>query len=114
MIKQAKTDDRYVTAGLRLGHVIQRFDRTFLRQPDPVLGWRAVVRETRSKPGHAGTDSDNDYPPSPLTEWPRPARGSCGGVELRQFDLIRFTAAHLHRAARHRDACAQEEQKGMP
>jgi len=65
MIKQPKTDDRYVAAGLILGHVMQRLDRTFLRRSDPVLGWRAVVRQTRSKPGHAGTDSDTDYPPSP-------------------------------------------------
>ena len=61
MIKQAKTDDSYVTISLRLERVIQLLDLTFLRRSDPVLGWRAVVRETRSTPGHAGINS----PPAP-------------------------------------------------
>ena len=61
MNKQEKTDDSYVTISLRLGRVIQLLDLTFLRWSDPVLGWRAIVRETRSKPGHAGINS----PPSP-------------------------------------------------
>ena len=48
MIEQAKVD-RNVAAGMSLGRVIERFDRTVLRRSDPVLGWRAVVRETRCK-----------------------------------------------------------------
>ncbi len=40
-----------IAAGMSLGRVIERFDRSVLRRSDPVLGWRAVFRETRSKPG---------------------------------------------------------------
>ncbi len=44
--------DRYVEAGMSLWRAIQWIYRTFLRQSDPVLGWRAVFRETRAKHGH--------------------------------------------------------------
>ena len=50
MTEQEKTD-RYVKAGMSLGRAIQWVDHTVLRWSDPVLGWRAVFRETRSKPG---------------------------------------------------------------
>ena len=51
MTEQEKAD-RYVETGMSLWGAIQWIYRTFLRQSDPVLGWRAVVRETRAKPGH--------------------------------------------------------------
>ena len=51
MTEQANMD-RYVETGMSLWRAIQWIYRTFLRQSDPVLGWRAVVRETRAKPGH--------------------------------------------------------------
>ncbi len=50
MIELAKVD-HCIAAGMSLGRVIERFDRSVLRRSDPVLGWRAVIRETRSKPG---------------------------------------------------------------
>ncbi len=49
IIEQANVD-RHVAAGMSLGRAIQWVDRTVLRRSDPVLGWRAVFRETRSKP----------------------------------------------------------------
>ena len=45
--------DRYVAAGLSLWRAIQWIYRTFLRPSDPVLGWRAVLRETRARPRHS-------------------------------------------------------------
>ncbi len=50
MTEQANVD-RYVEAGMSFGRAIQWVDRAVLRRADPVVGWRAVVRETRAKPG---------------------------------------------------------------
>ncbi len=50
MTEQANVD-RYVEAGMSLGRAIRWIDHTILRTSDPVLGWRAVFRETRGKPG---------------------------------------------------------------
>ncbi len=43
--------DRYVAAGMSLWRAIKWIDRTFLRPYDPVVGWHAIIRETRAKPG---------------------------------------------------------------
>ena len=45
--------DRYVKVGMSLLHAIQWIDRIVLRRPDPVVGWRAIFRETRLKPTHS-------------------------------------------------------------
>ena len=47
--------DRYVKAGMSLWRTIQWIDRNVLRMSDPVVGWRAIFRETRVKPGHMET-----------------------------------------------------------
>ncbi len=52
MIELAKVD-HCIAAGMSLGRVIERFDRSVLRRSDPVLGWRAVLRETRARPRHS-------------------------------------------------------------
>ena len=44
--------DRYVAAGMSLWRAIQWIDCNLLRRSDPVLGWRAVLRETRASPEH--------------------------------------------------------------
>ncbi len=44
--------DRYVEAGMSLWRAIQWIDRIVLRRSDPVVGWRAIFRETRVKPRH--------------------------------------------------------------
>ncbi len=44
--------DCYAATGMSLWRAIQWIDRNVLRRSDPVLGWRAVLRETRARPRH--------------------------------------------------------------
>lgn len=50
MTEQANVD-RFIEVGMSLGRTIRWVDRTFLRPYDPVVGWYAIFREARGKPG---------------------------------------------------------------
>ncbi len=50
MTEQANVD-HHIEAGMSLGRAIRWVDRTILRPYDPVVGWHAIFREARGKPG---------------------------------------------------------------
>ncbi len=50
MIEQANVN-RFIEVSMSLGRAIRWVDRTILRTSDPVVGWHAIFREARGKPG---------------------------------------------------------------